>query len=136
MNVKVFYLLARVNETRKVVWHETCKCVCRLASAICIYRQEWNENKCRCECKEDLVSKLACDKGYMWNPSTCSCECDRYCETGQYLDYKNSVCRKKIIDDLIEQCTSIVDIDIKIILYIKKVMNHLVIFILFYLSYF
>ena len=136
MNVKVFYLLARVNETRKVVWHETCKCVCRLASAICIYRQEWNENKCRCECKEDLVSKLACDKGYMWNPSTCSCECDRYCETGQYLDYKNSVCRKKIIDDLIEQCTSIVDIDIKIILYKKKVMNHLVIFILFYLSYF
>ena len=49
----------------------------------------------------------------MWNPSTWSCECDRYCETGQYLDYKNCVCRKKIIDDLIEQCTSIVDMDIK-----------------------
>ena len=49
----------------------------------------------------------------MWNPSTCSCECDRYCETGQYLDYKNCVCRKKIIDDLMEQCTSIVDMDIK-----------------------
>ena len=49
----------------------------------------------------------------MWNPSTRSCECDRYCETGQYLDSKNCVCRKKIIDDLFEQCTSIVDIDIK-----------------------
>ena len=93
---------------RKIVWHETCKCVCRLTSAICNDRQEWNENKCRCKCKEDLVSKLACDKGYMWNRSTCSCECDRYCETGQYLDYKNCVCRKKIIDDLIEQCTSTV----------------------------
>ena len=46
-------------------------------------------------------------------PSTCSCECDRYCEIDQYLDYKNCVCRKKIIDDLIEQCTSIVDMDIK-----------------------
>ena len=56
---------------------------------------------------------MACDKGYMWNPSTCSCECDRHCETGQYLDYKNCVCRKNIIDDLIEQCTSIVDIEIK-----------------------
>ena len=56
---------------------------------------------------------MACDEGYMWNPSTCSCECDRYCETGQYLDYKNCVCRKKIVDHLIEQCTSIVDIDIK-----------------------
>ena len=56
---------------------------------------------------------MVCDKGYMWNPSTCPCECNRYCETGQYLDYKNCVCRKKIIDGLIEQCTSIVDIEIK-----------------------
>ena len=47
MNIKVFNLLARINETRKVVRHETCKCVCRLTSAICNDRQEWNENKCR-----------------------------------------------------------------------------------------
>ena len=47
MNIKVFNLLARHNETRKVVRHETCKCVCRLTSAICNDRQEWNENKCR-----------------------------------------------------------------------------------------
>ena len=113
MNIKVFNLLARINETRKVVWHETCKCVCRLTSTVCNDRQEWNEDKCRCECKEDLINKLVCDKGYMLNPSTCSCECDRYCETGQYLDYKNCVCRKKIIDDFLEQCTSIVDIEIK-----------------------
>ena len=113
MNNKVFNLLTRITETRKIVWHEMCKCICRLTSAVCNDRQEWNENKCKCECKEDLVSKLVCDKGYMWNPSTCSCECDRYYETGQYLDYKNCVCRKKIIDDLIEQCTSIVDIEIK-----------------------
>ena len=113
MNIKVFNLLERINETRKIVWHETCKCVCRLTSAICNDRQKWNENKCKCECKEDLIDKITCDKGYMWNPSTCSCECDRYCETDQYLDYKNCVCRKKIIDDLIEQCTSIVDMDTK-----------------------
>ena len=110
MNIKVFNLLARINETRKIVWHETCKCVCRLRSAICNDRQEWNESKCKCECKEDLIDKITCDKGYIWNPSTCSCECHRYCETGQYLDYKNCVCRKMIIDNLIEQCTSIVDI--------------------------
>ena len=110
MNIKVFNLLARINETRKIVWHETCKCVCRLTSAICNDRQEWSENKCR---SSRSVSKLACDKGYMWNPSTCYFECDRYCETGQYLDYENCVCRKKIIDDLIEQCTSIVDMNIK-----------------------
>ena len=35
LNVKVCNMLARINETRKVVWHETCKCICRLTSAIC-----------------------------------------------------------------------------------------------------
>ena len=69
----------------------------------------WNKDKCQCECKEDLINKLACDKGYMWNPSTCSCECDKYCDVGQYLNYKNFVCRKRILGDLIEQCNSVVD---------------------------
>ena len=110
MNIKVFNMLSRINETRKIVWHKTCKYICHLTSAICNDKQEWNENKCSCECKEDLVSKLVCDKGYMWNPSTCASECDKYCEIEQYLDYKNCVCRKKLIDDLIEQCTSIVEI--------------------------
>ena len=113
VNIKVFNLLSRIKETRKVVWHETCKCICRLTEAVCNERQEWNKNKCVCECKEDLAGKLMCDKGYMWNPSTCACECDKYCEVGKYLDFENCVCRKKLIDDLIEQCTSIVDIEIK-----------------------
>ena len=109
LNVKVFNMMARINETRKVVWHETCSC---LTSAICNDKQDWNANKCVRECKEDLVNKLLCDKGYMWNPSTCSCECDKYCEAGKYLDYRECVCRKKLIDDLIEQCTTVVDIEI------------------------
>ena len=112
LNVKVFNMMARINETRKVVWHETCKCVCRLTSAICNDKQDWKANKYVCECKEDLVSKLVCDKGYMWNPSTCACECDKYCEVGQYLDYRECACRKKLIDDLTEQCTTVVDIEI------------------------
>ena len=63
MNIKVFNMLARINETRKIAWHETCKCVCRFTNAVCNDKQEWNENKCRCECKEDLIDKLICDKG-------------------------------------------------------------------------
>ena len=86
--------------------------MCRLTSAISNDKQDWNDNKCICQCKEDLVSKLVCDKGYMWNPSTRACECDKYCEVGQYLDYKNCACRKKLIDDLIEQCTTVVDLEI------------------------
>ena len=35
INVKVFNLMSRINETRHIIWHETCKCVCRLTSAVC-----------------------------------------------------------------------------------------------------
>ena len=111
MNIQVFKMLSRINETRKITWHETCKCICRFTKAICNDKQEWDENKCKCECKEDLINKLICDKGYKWNPSTRTCECNKYYEVGQYVDYENCVCRKKLIDYLIEQCTSIADID-------------------------
>ena len=30
----------------------------------------------------------------------------------QYLDYRECACRKKLIDDLIEQCTTVVDTEI------------------------
>ena len=29
-NIKVFNLMSRTNETRRVKWHKTCKCKCRL----------------------------------------------------------------------------------------------------------
>ena len=87
-NVKVFNLMSRINERRQIIWHETCKCICRLTSAVCNSRQIWNEDKCRCKCKEDLINKIVCDKRYIWNPSNCACECDKSCDIGQYLDYK------------------------------------------------
>ena len=30
LNIKVFKLISRTNETRHIAWHETCKCECRL----------------------------------------------------------------------------------------------------------
>ena len=39
-------------ETRFIKWHETCKCICRLDKIICNSKERWNEDKCRCECKE------------------------------------------------------------------------------------
>ena len=44
-----------------------------------------------------------CDKGFIRNPS--NCECDKTRDIGEYLDYKNSKCRKKIIDKLTEECS-------------------------------
>ena len=79
--------------------------------AVCNSRQIWNEDKCRCECKEDLVNKTVCDKGYIWNPSNCACECDKSCGIGQYLDYKSCVCRNSLVNKLVQECTSVVNGD-------------------------
>ena len=35
INVKVFNLISRTNETRHIQWHETCKCKCRLDASFC-----------------------------------------------------------------------------------------------------
>ena len=105
--------MTRINEARQIIWHESCKCICRLTSAVCNIRQTWNKDKCRCECKEDSINKLVCDKGYIWNPSTCSCECGKLCDIGQYLDYKNCICRKSIVDKLVDECINVVDEDIR-----------------------
>ena len=40
-----------------------------------------------------------------WNPSNLKCECDKSCNIGQYLDYSNCKCRKRLVDKLIEECT-------------------------------
>ena len=55
----VMFFMSRTNEMRHIKWHETCKCVCRIDKIIC---NRWNEDKCRCECKE-LIDKGVCDKG-------------------------------------------------------------------------
>ena len=104
LNVKVFNLMSLTNETRHIEWHKTCKCICRLDGIICNNKQWWNEDKFRCECKE-LIDKGVCDKGFIWNPSKCECGCDKSCNIGEYIDYKNCKCRKKLVDKLIEKCT-------------------------------
>ena len=92
------------NETRHIGWHITCKCICRLDKIICNNKQQWSGDKWWCECKE-LIDKRVCDKGLIFNPSKCECECDKSCSIGEYLDYSNCKCRKKIVDPLVQECT-------------------------------
>ena len=35
VNMQVYNFLMRLNETRNVLWHESCKCVCKLNSSVC-----------------------------------------------------------------------------------------------------
>ena len=80
-----------------------CKYKCRLDASVCNNKQCWNNDKCQCECKI-LIDKGICDKEYIWNPSNCKCECDISCDFGEYLDYENCKCRKRLLDKLIEEC--------------------------------
>ena len=97
--------MPRTNEARYIQWHETCKCKCRLDAIVCNNRQRWNNDKSRCECKE-LIDKG--DKDFIRNPSNCECECDKSCDIGEYLDYENCKCRKRMIDKLVDECTKTV----------------------------
>ena len=108
VNMKVYNFLMRLNETRNVLWHESCKCVCRLNSSVCNNKQIWNSDTCRCDCKEDFATIINCTKGYTWNPSTCECQCDMWCKPGQYFDNKNCICKNKLIGGVIAECTSVI----------------------------
>ena len=82
LNGEVFNLMRLTNETRRIKWHESCKCICRLDPIFCNKKQRWNKDKCRCKCRE-LIDKGVCHKGYFFNPSNCECECDKSCNLGE-----------------------------------------------------
>ena len=87
-NVKVFNLMSRTNETRHIKWHKTCKCRCRLDASICNNKQRWNDDKCRCECKE-LFGILVIVSVNAIN----------------HVILEKKECRKKIIDKLTKECS-------------------------------
>ena len=109
VNMKVYNFLMSLNETSNVLWHESCKCVCKLNSSVCNSKQIWNSDTCRCDCNEDFAGIINFTKGYTWNPSTCECQCDMWCKPGQYLDHKNCVCKNKLVGRVIEEGTSIIN---------------------------
>ena len=134
LNVKVFNLMPRTNETRHIKWYETCKCICRLDAIVCNNKQHWNKDKCRCECKES-VDKGVCDKGYACNPSNCECECDMSCDIGKYLDYENCQCRKRLLDKFVDDCDENID-EVKIVSESKNKFNSCILYIVLFSIFF
>ena len=37
------------------------------------------------------------------------------CDVGEYLDYKNCKCRKRVVDKLVDQCNENIDEEVKIL---------------------
>ena len=50
-----------------------------------------------------------CDKRFIWNCSICESECDKTCDIGEYLDYENYKCRKKLVDKLVDECAETIE---------------------------
>ena len=109
VNMKVYNFFMRLIETRNVLLHESCKCVCRLNSPVCNNKQIRNSDTCRCDCNEDFASIINCTKGYTWNPSTCECQRDMWCKAGQYLGYKKCIWKNKLIGRVTAECTSVIN---------------------------
>ena len=59
-----------------------------------------------CESKE-LIDKGVCDTGFIWNPCNCECEYNKSLDIGEYFDYSNCKCRKRLVDKSVEECTEI-----------------------------
>ena len=97
---------------------QTCKCKCRLDASVCNNKQRWNKDKCKRECKE-LIDKGICDKGFIWNLSNCEYKCDKSCDIGEYLDYENCRCRRRLVDKVVEECTENID-EVKMVLFERR----------------
>ena len=135
LNVRVFNLMPRTTESRHIKWHETFKCICGLDAIVCNNKQRWNENKCRCECKE-LIDKGVCDKGFIWNPSNCECECDKSCNISEYLDYKNWTCKKRLADRIVEKCNETINEKVEIVSESKSKCSSCILYIVLFSIFF
>ena len=50
-----------------------------------------------------MIDKGICDDRFIWNSSICEWECDKWCDVGEYLDYANGKCWKRLIHKLVQK---------------------------------
>ena len=74
INVKAFNMITNKDEAKAMTEHISCDCKCKFNSTTCNSKQNWNNKKCQCECK----NYHKCEKGYSLNPRTCPCENSKY----------------------------------------------------------
>ena len=67
-------MITRINESKTVTKHISCKCKCKFDGTKCKSNQWWNNGKCLCKCKKHNI----CENDYVWNPVTCNCENGKY----------------------------------------------------------
>ena len=103
MKINAFNLISGINQTRFIVEHCLCSCKCELIRSVYNWKQKWNRDECRCECKES-DEWSSCEKDYMWDPSTSDCKCNKGNKIDEYFDTKHFSCKKWLISKLVLEC--------------------------------
>ena len=50
LNIHVFNMITRINESNILTKHISCKCKYKFDGRNCYSNQKWNNDKCQCEC--------------------------------------------------------------------------------------
>ena len=62
-----------MNESKTLTKLISYECTWKFDGKKLISNQKWNNDKCRCECKNPKEQN-SCEKDYIWNPTKYSCE--------------------------------------------------------------
>ena len=84
LNLSVFNMITRINQSKTLTKHISCKCKFKFDGRKCNSNQKWNNDKCWCEGKNPNNHRV-CEKDYM--------------ENGKYLT--------SIIDDSVIMCNEL-----------------------------
>ena len=57
LNQSVFNMITGINESKTLTKHISCECKCKFDGRKCNSDQWWNNDKCRCECKNVMYVK-------------------------------------------------------------------------------
>ena len=63
-------MIINKNEAKPMTKHIFCDCKCKFNGTTCNSNQKWNNQTCKCKCK----NCCKCIKDYSRNRSTCICE--------------------------------------------------------------
>ena len=91
LNLSVFNMITGINESKTLKNHILCEFQSKIDGTKCNSNQWWNNDECRCECKEHHI----CEKDYVWSPATCNCENGKY--LGSIMD-NSAIIWDEIID--------------------------------------
>ena len=73
LNLSVFNMVTGINELKILSKHASCECEFRFNGKKYNSNQKWNNDQCRCECK-NTKEHHECKKDYIWNSAMYSCK--------------------------------------------------------------